>query len=92
MIARALALNPSGVILPEDLPEAIRRGGGSAATGDSGASTLLLGSERPPMADLEKRYAQLVLRENGGNKSRAAEILGIDRKTLYRLLGEKDEK
>jgi len=39
---------------------------------------------------VERRYALLVLSEVGGNKTRAAEILGIDRKTLYRLIGERD--
>jgi DNA-binding NtrC family response regulator len=43
---------------------------------------------RPSLAELERRYAREVLRETGGNKTRAAEILGIDRKTLYRLIGE----
>ncbi len=50
-------------------------------------------SDRPTLAELERRYAAQVLRETGGNKTRAAEILGIDRKTLYRLLGdERDDK
>jgi DNA-binding NtrC family response regulator len=48
--------------------------------------------DRPTLAELERRYAAQVLQETGGNKTRAAEILGIDRKTLYRLLGERDEK
>ncbi len=42
---------------------------------------------RPTLAEIERRYACEVLRATGGNKTRAAEILGIDRKTLYRLIG-----
>jgi DNA-binding NtrC family response regulator len=40
------------------------------------------------MEQLEKEYIRKVLIEVGGNKSRAAEILGLDRKTLYRKLEE----
>ncbi len=83
VIARALALNPSGVILPDDLPEAIR----AEPSGES-APAGLIGPERPTLEELECRYARQVLRETGGNKSRAADVLGIDRKTLYRILGE----
>ncbi len=83
VIARALALNPSGVILPDDLPEAIR----SRQPGEPVPASLT-GPERPTLEELERRYARQVLRETGGNKSRAADILGIDRKTLYRILGE----
>jgi transcriptional regulator with PAS, ATPase and Fis domain len=43
---------------------------------------------RPSLAELDRRYAKEILRQTGGNKTRAAEILGIDRKTLYRLIGE----
>lgn len=35
------------------------------------------------LKDLEKNYIQKVLEENGWNKLQAANILGIDRKTLY---------
>jgi DNA-binding NtrC family response regulator len=42
---------------------------------------------RPTLAELSRRYAHEILRQVGGNKTRAAEILGIDRKTLYRLIG-----
>ena len=40
----------------------------------------------PPLAELERRYIALVLAETGGNKKKAAERLGIDRRTLYRAL------
>ena len=44
--------------------------------------------DRPTLAEVERRYAAQVLAESGGNKTRAAEVLGIDRKTLYRILGD----
>lgn len=46
---------------------------------------------RPSLAELDRRYAREILRQTGGNKTRAAEILGIDRKTLYRLIGERTQ-
>ncbi len=85
VVARALALNPSGVILPEDLPDHVRGARPPAATAPP-ASVVV--ADRPTLDELERRYAAQVLQETGGNKTRAAEILGIDRKTLYRLLGE----
>jgi two-component system, NtrC family, response regulator AtoC len=83
VIARALALNPAGVVVPEDLPDRLR--GHAPALPTPGSQ------ERPTLAEVEHRYAAQVLAESGGNKTRAAEILGIDRKTLYRIIGEKDE-
>jgi two-component system, NtrC family, response regulator HydG len=45
-------------------------------------------SPRRTLADVESEYIQIVLASVGGNKSRAAEILGIDRKTLRKRLPE----
>jgi DNA-binding NtrC family response regulator len=86
VVARALALNPSGVVMPEDLPDGVR--GGRPAAPARGPDV----SDRPTLEELERRYAAQVLQETGGNKTRAAEILGIDRKTLYRILGEREER
>ncbi len=38
------------------------------------------------LADAETEQIRRVLAATGGNKSRAAQILGIERKTLYRKL------
>jgi two-component system response regulator HydG len=38
----------------------------------------------PTLQDLERRYVQLVLRRTGGKKEKAAQILGINRRTLLR--------
>jgi two-component system response regulator HydG len=47
-------------------------------------------SERPasnPTLDaIERAYIMWVLQSEGGNKTRAAEVLGIDPSTLYRKL------
>jgi len=45
-------------------------------------------SDLPPLDELERRYAAHVLKITRGNKAKAAEIMGIARKTLYVLLGE----
>jgi DNA-binding NtrC family response regulator len=39
----------------------------------------------PPLDELERRYLLHVIEQVGGNRTRAAEVLGIDRRTLYRM-------
>ena len=39
-----------------------------------------------PLDELERRYLLYILEVAGGNRTRAAEILGIDRRTLYRMI------
>ncbi len=81
-VARAVVLCHGGVVLPSDLPSAI---GGKPELSPAGDSMI---SDRPTLEELNRRYARWVLEEEGGNKSRTAAILGIDRKTLYRLLSD----
>ncbi|MCI0669310.1 MAG: sigma-54 dependent transcriptional regulator [Myxococcaceae bacterium] len=78
VVARALALNATGVLGSQDFPEPI----GDAPTKPAG-----LTDDFPSLAELSRRYAALVLQHVGGNKSEAARLLDVDRKTLYRLLG-----
>ena len=37
----------------------------------------------PSLEEMEKNYILRVLKEANGNQSRASQLLGIDRKTLY---------
>ena len=77
-IERAMILSPHPIILPEDLPQKIL---GSEPAGTSPYSEKSLS-----LKEVEKRHILKVLQETHGNKKKAAEILGIDRTTLYRIL------
>jgi|OpeIllAssembly_1097287.scaffolds.fasta_scaffold33872_2 DNA-binding NtrC family response regulator len=77
VIERSATLSRHPVILPEDLPRRIR-----AEKKEDAALTL---PSHLTLAELEKMYIQKILQENGGNKKKTAEILGIDRRTLYRM-------
>ncbi|MBP8625603.1 MAG: sigma-54-dependent Fis family transcriptional regulator [Syntrophorhabdaceae bacterium] len=69
-------------ILPEDLPEAIF----TAGYGQTISTDLKPGTGRSSLAELELEHIRNVLNSVGGNKSRAARILGISRKKLYNKL------
>ena len=77
VLARALALNMTGIVGPEDFPHPI----GSAPKQSAG-----LADDLPNLGELSRRYASLVLQRVAGNKSEAARLLDVDRKTLYKLL------
>ena len=81
VIERAVALTRHDKIILEDLPEHVRncRKQNFEIAGDSTDSLI-------PLADVEQRYIQHVLEKTGDNKTLAARVLGIDRKTLYRKL------
>lgn len=82
-LERAVALAHGAVLSIEDLPARIRE-----ASGQTSAILASAKSKRLTLDELEQAYILEILREAGGNKSRAAEILGLDRKTLYRKLDD----
>jgi len=74
------------LITPEDLPEKIRAAVPSPRRARASASVeAALFHDLPSLDELERRYMLYVLDVVRGNRSRAAEILGIDRRTLYRM-------
>jgi two-component system response regulator HydG len=80
-VERAVALASFDKITAADLPEKVRA---------FRPSYLVLGGDDPAqlvtLEELERRYILRVLEAVAGNKSAAARILGIERKTLYRML------
>jgi DNA-binding NtrC family response regulator len=42
-------------------------------------------ADMPSLDEVERRYLLHVIEQVGGNRTRAAEVLGIDRRTLYRM-------
>jgi len=82
VIERAIALAAGRNLTPDDLPERVR------SNGQTGSLIARARESRMTLRELEKEYIIEALRMTGGNKSRAAEILGIDRRTLHRKLDE----
>ncbi len=80
-IERAIAVSGHPVLLPDDLPAHV-----AAPTpvppesGGPGPQALV------SLDELTRQHLVRVLAATGGNKKRAAEILGVDRRTLYRML------
>ncbi len=81
IIERAVALTRHDQIVLEDLPEAIRSFQSKTYRDENNSFKNLIS-----MDIIEKQYIEFVLNKVDGNKKRAAEVLGFDRKTLYRKL------
>jgi DNA-binding NtrC family response regulator len=82
-IERAVSLSHGPLLTPDDLPAQIRQAPSPAdhkpELSDTGESVYLT------LEEVEKRHLMRVLKETKGNKVKAAKILGIDRRTLYRM-------
>ena len=84
-VERAVALTSGPQITTEDLPPKV------TDPGSAPGSLHLIPFDRDPeqlptIEELERRYAEHVLDVVGWNKSLAAKVLGLDRRTLYRKL------
>ncbi len=76
-IERLVLFSRASVIEAADLPAPIRsRGPGLEES---------LFTDLPSLEELERRYLQHVLKAVEGNRSRAAAVMGVDRRTLYRM-------
>jgi DNA-binding NtrC family response regulator len=81
VLERGIALCQGDVIRADDLPNHVRE--------KKPADFLQVAlARRMTLAELEREYIERVLDDEGGNKTRAAQRLGLDRKTLYRKLEE----
>jgi two-component system response regulator HydG len=81
-LERAVAFADGPRVDVDDLPDDVRSARRSAAIVRRAAD------REATLAELERDYILEVLARAGGNKTRAAEILGIPRRTLYRRLEE----
>ncbi len=77
VIERAVTLGRGPAIQPGDLPPHLAGGAGPVEKALAQEATL---------EDLERDYIRAVLRRTKGHQIRAAAILGIDRRTLYRKI------
>jgi len=86
VIERAITLSQSGRITTGDLPVKVRAGESGTTPPPLSTDDLAeIFSGLPNIDEMERRYLLHVLEATGGNRKRAAEILGINRKTLYRM-------
>jgi len=82
-MTRAVALCSGGVITLDSLPPNIAAQSRFPLSANGSISLI---DDRPTMEELERRYLELVLTEVGGNRRRAATVLGLNRRTIQRLI------
>jgi DNA-binding NtrC family response regulator len=83
VVANACMMAQNDVIRESDLPESIREHRSRPHIADPGLITF---------AELQTRHLQYVLGRVGGNKVRAAEILGVSRATIYEMLARRGQQ
>jgi DNA-binding NtrC family response regulator len=77
MVERAIALNTSGMLTAADFGEYMSKKESRSA---------LFSGDLVSLEEIERQYISHVIDRCNGNMSRAAEVLQIDRRTLYRMM------
>jgi len=82
-IERAVSLSHGPLLTPDDLPASLRQ----AELSSKETAGMIDRSDEAyfTLEEVEKRHLVRVLKETKGNKVKAAKVLGIDRRTLYRM-------
>jgi two-component system response regulator AtoC len=77
VIERAITLNTTGILTAADFAEQFHQNQKTSA---------VFPRELVPLEEIERQYIVHVVQRCNGNMSRAAEVLKIDRRTLYRMV------
>lgn len=85
-LVRAVALSNEGLIMLDCFPVPIRKVVTDHPQDSPDGAWSDLVSDRPDLEELQKRYLILTLSETCGNRRKTAERLGIDRRTVQRLI------
>jgi DNA-binding NtrC family response regulator len=76
-VERIVLFSRGSVVGPDDIPAVLQNVRRDTPAG--------LFEDLPSLEEVERRYLEHVLRAVGRNRTRAADVLGIDRRTLYRM-------
>ncbi len=76
-IERVVLFSQGAVVGPDDLPTLLQGARRDVPAG--------LFEDLPTLDEVERRYIEYVLQSVRRNRTRAADVLGIDRRTLYRM-------
>jgi DNA-binding NtrC family response regulator len=82
-IERAVSLSHGPLLTPDDMPASLRQT--ELPTKETAGAIDRSDEVCLTLEEVEKRHLVRVLKETKGNKVKAAKILGIDRRTLYRM-------
>jgi DNA-binding NtrC family response regulator len=82
-IERAVSLSHGPLLTPEDLPASLHQT--ELPLKETAGAIGHIDERCLSLEEVEKRHLVRVLKETKGNKVKAAKILGIDRRTLYRM-------